>query len=108
MVGAFQIIVGREEKALEVPEKHIVEREQCVKEQGIDVLEAVPWSARVMGGKAKDAAPGKRIIFAVAIDAAVVAAMMEDTQHVGADCAQIENTVQGFVDARPARDGVVI
>ena len=34
--------------------------------------------------------------------------VMEDTPHVRTDSAQIENIVQGFVDARPRRDGVVI
>src|SRR5258708_7598872 len=81
MIGAFQIIVGREEKALEVPEEHIVERKHCIKEQRIDVLEAVPRRAGFMGGKAKDAASRKRIIFAVEIDAGVMAPMMEDTPH---------------------------
>ena len=61
-----------------------------------------------MGGKAKDAASRKRIIFAVEIDAGVMATMMEDTPHVRADSAQIEDIVQGFVDVRPRRDGVVI
>src|SRR5580700_10136331 len=78
MFGAFQIFVGREEKAFEVPEEHIVEREQCIKEQRIDVLEPVPWRTGFIGGKAKDAASRKRIIFAVEIDAGVMAPMMED------------------------------
>ena len=34
--------------------------------------------------------------------------MMEDTPHVRTDSAQIEDVVQGFVDERPGRDGVVI
>src|SRR5580658_8055233 len=108
MIGTFQIIVGREEKALEVPEEHIVEREHRIQEKRIDVLEAVPRRAGFMGGKAKDAASGKRIIFAVEVDAGVMAPVMEDTPHVRADSAQIEDIVQGFVDARPGRDGVVI
>src|SRR5271170_6443322 len=108
MIGAFQVIVGREEKALEVPEKHIVEREHRIQEKRIDVLKAVPRRAGFMGGKAKDATSRKRIIFAVEIDAGVMAPMVEDTPHVRADPAQIEDIVQGFVDARPGRDGVVI
>jgi hypothetical protein len=44
----------------------------------------------------------------VEIDAGVMAPMMEDTPHVRADSAQIEDIVQGFVDVRPGRDGVVI
>src|SRR5208282_1153856 len=108
MFGAFQIIVGREKKALEVPEEHIVEREQCIKEQRIDVLEAVPRRPGFIGGKAKDAASRKRIIFTVEIDAGVMAPMMDDTPHVRADSAQIEDIVEGFVDARTGRDGVVI
>jgi hypothetical protein len=42
------------------------------------------------------------------IDAGVMAAMMEDAPHVRADAAQIEDIVQGFVDARPGRDSVVV
>src|SRR5271154_7181418 len=108
VIGALQIIVGREEKALEVPEEYIVEREHGIKEQRIDVLEPVPRRAGFIGGEAKDAASRKRIIFAMEIDAGVMAAMMENTPHVRADSAQIENIVQGFVDTRPGRDGVVI
>src|SRR5208282_6743031 len=99
---------GREEKALEVPEEHIVEREHGIKEERIDVLEPVPGRAGFIGGKAKDAASRERIIFAVEIDAGVMTAMMENTPHVRADSAQIEDIVQGLVDARPGRDGVVI
>src|SRR5580692_13117743 len=72
MVGAFQIIVGREEKALEVPEEHIVEREHGIKEQRVDMLEAMPRRACFVGAKAKDTTPRKRIIFAVEIDAGVM------------------------------------
>jgi len=32
MTGAFQIIVGREEKAFEIPEEHIIEREHRIKD----------------------------------------------------------------------------
>src|SRR5208282_4097659 len=98
---------GREEKALEVPEEHIVEREHRIQEERIDVLEAVPRRAGFMGSKAKDAASRKRIIFAVEIDAGVMAPMMEDTPHVRADSAQIEDIVQGFIDPRPGRESVV-
>src|ERR1700723_4752609 len=98
MIRAFQIIVGREEKALEIPEEHIVQREHRIKKQRVDVLEAMPRRAGFIRGKAKDTAPRKRIIFAVEIDAGVMAAMMENTPHVGADSAQIEDIAQGFVD----------
>src|SRR5277367_5334106 len=104
MIGAFQIIVGREEKALEVPEKYIVEREHRIQEKRIDVLEAVPRRAGFMWGKAKDAASRKRIVFALEINAGVMAPMMEYPPHVRADSAQIEDVVQGFVDARPGRN----
>src|ERR1700752_5068919 len=56
MISAFQIIVRREEKALEVPEENIVEREHRIKEQRIDVLEAVPWRAGFIRCKTKDSA----------------------------------------------------
>lgn len=108
MFGAFQIFVGREEKALEVPKEHVVKREQCVNEQGIDVLESVPWRPGFIGREAENAASRKRIVFAVEIDAGVMAPMMEDTPHVRIDSAQVEDIVQGFVDERPGRDGVVI
>src|SRR5277367_6799511 len=108
MIGAFQIIVGREEKAFKVPKENIIEREKRVKEQRIDVLEPVPWRVGFMRGKAKDAASRKRVIFAVEIDAGVMAAMMQDAPHVRADSAQIEDIVQSLVDARPGRDRVVI
>src|SRR5580704_6735276 len=108
MFGAFQIFVAREEKAFKVPEENIIEREKCVREQRIDVLEPVPWRVGFMRGKAKDAASRKRIIFAMEIDAGVMAAMMQDAPHVRADSAQIEDIVQGFIYARPGRDGVVI
>src|SRR5271168_1530032 len=108
MIGAFQIIVGREEKTLEVPEEHIVKGEHCIKEQRVDVLETVPWRPGFIWCKAKDAASRKRIIFAVEIDAGVMSAMVEDTPHVRTDSAQIEDIVQGLVNARPGRDGVVI
>src|ERR1700733_7973579 len=85
MFGAFQIIVGREEKAFEVPEEHIVKREHRIKEQRIKVLEAMLRRAGFIRGKAKDAASGKRIIFSMKIDAGMMAAMMEDTPHVRAD-----------------------
>src|SRR5580658_1552593 len=108
MFGSPQIFVGREEKALEVPEEHIIDRKQRINEQRVDVLEAVPWRAGFVGRKTKDAAAGKRVIFAVKVDAGVMAPVMEDTPHVRVDSAQIEDIVQGFVDARPGRDGVVI
>jgi hypothetical protein len=66
------------------------------------------WGAGFIGRKAKDAASGERIVFAVEIDAGVMAPMVEDTPHVRADSTEIEDIVQGFVDERPGRDGVVI
>ena len=39
MLGTFQIVVGREEKALKVSYEDVVEREQRVQEQRVDVLE---------------------------------------------------------------------
>src|SRR5271155_237904 len=108
MLGASQIFVVREEKALEVPEKHVIEREQRVNEQRIDVLEPVPWQPGFIGRKAKDAASRKRVIFAVEIDAGVMAPMMEDAPHVRTNSAQVEDIVQGFVYERPGRYGVVI
>src|SRR5208337_4706032 len=97
MLDALQIIMGREEKGFKVPEKNIVEREQRVKEQRIDVLEAMQARAGFMGGKAKDAASRKCIVFALEIDAGVVAAMMENAPHVRADAANIENIVQKLI-----------
>jgi hypothetical protein len=52
----FQIVVGGEEKGLKVPHKNVIEREHRVKKQRIDVLEAVPDGARLVGRKAEDAA----------------------------------------------------
>src|SRR5271156_4296379 len=72
MFGTFQIIVGWEEKTREVPDQHIVEGEQRVNEKSIEVLEPVPWRSRFIGRKAKDAAPGQRIVFAVEIDAGMI------------------------------------
>ena len=94
MLGALQIIVGREEKGFKVPEENIVEREKRVKEQRIDVLEPVHARAWLMGRKSKDAASGKRIVFALEIDAGVVAAMMENAPHVRVDSANIKNIIQ--------------
>ena len=106
--GALQIVVLWGEKALEVPDEYVVERKQSVKQQHVDVLKPVQWRPGLMGRKAKNAASRKRIVFTVEIDAGVMAPMMEDAPHVGADSAQIEDVVQGFVDDRPGRDGVVI
>jgi len=72
------------------------------------VLEAVHPSARFVGRKPKDAAPRKCIVFALEIDAGVVAAMMENAPHVRADSANIENVIQEFVNRRHRRDGVVV
>src|SRR6202021_4259382 len=67
--GALQIFVGREEKALEVPDEQIVKRKHRVEEQGIDGLEPVPWRPGFIGRKAKNAPPGKRIVFAGELNA---------------------------------------
>lgn len=53
------------EKALKVPEEHIVEREQRIKEQRIDVLEAMEERAGFMGCKPEDAAASQCVVFAV-------------------------------------------
>jgi hypothetical protein len=108
MPGAFQIFVGREEKALKVSYENIVEREHGVKEQRVDVLEPVQARAGFMGRKPKDAASRKRVVFSVEIDAGVVTPMMEDTPHVGVDSANIENIIQEFVYGRHRRDSVVV
>src|ERR1035441_3844314 len=102
MPGLFQIVVGGEEKALKVPHEHIVERKHRVKEQRIDVLEPMQRRPGFVRRKAEDAASGKRVVFVVEIDAGVVASMMEDPPHIGADSTNIENIVQGFV-YRPHR-----
>jgi hypothetical protein len=47
-----------------------------------------------MGRKPKDAASRKRVVFAVEIDAGVVAPMMQDAPHVRVDSANIEDIVQ--------------
>src|SRR5271154_6783232 len=85
MPRTLQIVVGWEEKALKVPYEHIVEREHRVEEQRIDVLEPLQGLARFVWGKPKDAASRKSVVFAVDIDAGVVAPMVEDTPHVGVD-----------------------
>src|SRR5579863_2147784 len=56
MFSPSQIFMGRKEKALEVPEEHIIEREHRVNEQRVDMLKAVPWRPGFIGGKAKNAA----------------------------------------------------
>src|ERR1700728_4389940 len=84
MFGTSQIFMARKEKALEVPKEYIIEREHRVNEQHIDVLEPVPWRPWFIRRKAKDAAPGKRVVFTVKIDAGVVTPMMEDSPHVRA------------------------
>src|SRR5215469_11049134 len=88
--GAPQVFVGGKEEALKVTEEHIVDRKQRVNEQSIDMLKPVPWRPGFIGRKAKDAAPRKRIIFAVEIDAGVMAAMVEDSPHVRVDTAKVE------------------
>jgi hypothetical protein len=82
MPGPAQIVVGRKEKALKVPYENIIKGEQRVQEQRVDVLEPLQRLARFMGRKPKEAASRQRVVFAVDIDAGVVASMMEDTPHV--------------------------
>ena len=55
MFGAPQIFMVGKEKALEVAEEHIVEREHRVNKQRVDVLEAVPRGPGFIRCKAKDA-----------------------------------------------------
>src|SRR5258706_14347425 len=97
MPGALQIFVGREEKALKVSNENIVEREHGIKEQRVDVLEPVMAHAGFIGREPKDAASGKRVVFAVQVDAGMVPAVMENPPHGGADSANIENIDQGLV-----------
>jgi len=108
MAGAFEIVVGGEEKGLEVPYEDVIEREHGVKEQRVDVLKSVPSGAGFVGGKPEDAASGEGVVFAVEIDAGVVASMVEDTPHVRVDSADIEDVVERFIDGRDGRDGVVV
>ena len=99
MPGALDVVVCREEEALEVPDENVLEREQGVQKERIDVLKPVHRRAGIMRGKAEEAAAFNGIIFAVEIDAGVVPAMVEDAPHVRADAAQVEDVVQRFVDA---------
>ena len=108
MFGAFQIVVGREEKGFKVPDEYVVERKQRIKEQRIDMLKAVHARAGFMGRKPKNASAGERVVFAVEIDAGVVAAMMENAPHVRADSADIEDIIQELVYGGHGRDGVVV
>src|SRR5271170_1357386 len=108
MFRTSQIFMARKEKALEVPKEYIIEREHRVNEEHVDVLEPVPWRSGFIRGKAKDATSRKRVVFTVKIDAGVVTPMMEDSPHVRTHSAQIKDVVQGFVDVRSRRDGVVI
>src|SRR5580700_2260342 len=108
MLRAFQIFVGREEKARKVPEKDIIKGEQRVKEQGVDVLESLQARAGLVGRKAKNLASRQRVVFTLEVDAGVVAPMVEDTPHVRADSTNIERIVQDFVDRSHRRDRIVI
>jgi hypothetical protein len=65
MPGTLQVVVGWKKKGFKVPYENVVEREHRVKEQRIDVLEPVLARAGFVGCKPKDAASGKRIVFAV-------------------------------------------
>src|SRR5579862_240317 len=56
MPGAPQIFVGGKEKALEVPEEHVVKGKQRINEESVDMLKPVPWGPGFMGRKAEDAA----------------------------------------------------
>ena len=76
MPGAFQIVVGWEEKALKVPYENIIKRKQRVQEQRVEVLEPLQRSAGFMGRKPKDAASRKRVAFAVNILSGVVASTL--------------------------------
>ena len=60
---ALQVFVHREEKALKVSDKHIVERKQRVNYQCVNMLESVPWRSGFMGCKAEDAASRNCVIF---------------------------------------------
>ena len=82
MLGAFQIVVRREEKALEVSYENIIERKQRVDQERINVLEALPATAGFVRRKSKNAAPRKCVVLGVKVDAGVVPAMMQDTPHV--------------------------
>ena len=108
MLRLFQIVMGGEEEALKVPHEDIVERKHRVKQKGVDVLEPLQRRSGFVRRKSKDAASGKRVVFAVEIDAGVVAPMMEDPPHVGANSTDVENIVQGFVDRPHRGDGVVV
>jgi hypothetical protein len=108
MPGAFQIVMGREEKTLNVPQKNIIEREQGVKEQRIDVLEAVQARSGFMGREPKDASSRERVVFVMEIDAGVVASMMKDTPHIGVNSAKVEDIIQDLVYGGHGRDGVMV
>src|SRR5277367_1425312 len=104
----FQIVMGREEKALKIPNENVVEREQRVQEKRIDVLESLYRGARFVGRKSKDAAARQRVVFGVDINAGMVASMVKDTPHVRVDSAKIEHIVQSLIYRRHRRDGVVV
>ncbi len=72
------------------------------------MLEPLQGLPGLVGGKPKQAASGKCVVFTVEIDAGVVAAVMKDTPHVRTNSTNIEDIVQGFV-YRPHRgDGIVV
>src|SRR5271166_2825088 len=104
----FQIVMGREEKALKIPNENVVEREQRVQEERIDVLESLYTRARFVRSKSKEASSRQRVVFRVDINAGMVASMVEDTPHVRVDSTKIEHIVQSFVYGRHRRDGVVV
>jgi len=108
MTGAFQIAMGGEEKALKVSYEDVVEREHGVKEERVDVLEAVQRCAGLMRRKAEDATSCESVVLAMEIDAGVVASMMENSPHVGVDSAEIEGVIEEFVYGRRGGDGVVV
>ena len=108
MAGAPEVIVLGKEEALEIAHEDVIEREHRVEEQAVDVLEAVPPGAGLVGGEAEDAAAGEGVVFAVEVDAGVVAAVVQDAPHVGVDAAEVEGIVEGLVDQRRGGDCVVI
>ena len=58
--------------------------------------------------KTKQAAPLNRIILAMQIDAGMVPPVMQNTPHVRADPAEIEDIIQALVDRRARGDCVMV
>jgi hypothetical protein len=108
MAGAGEVVVLGEEEGFEVANEDVIEREHGVEEQAVDVLEAMPGGAGLVGGEAEDAATGEGVVFSMEVDAGVVPAMVEDAPHVRVDAAEVEGIVEGLVDDGRGRDGVVV